>query len=97
VSLYRRAARHGWRMVVALALCVLLVLVVDRVYGHSTLAFALANIGLIIVNAPILRFNCPTCGKNAFFRGAFAVPWPNRICTRCGEDLDRVLPKNAGG
>jgi len=43
---------------------------------------------LLIANAPMLRFNCPQCGKNAFFRGVFVVLWPNRICTRCGHDLD---------
>lgn len=84
-------------MLGAVALAVLMVVVVDRVYGHSTLAFAAAIVMLILVNAPILGFNCPRCGKNAFFRGIFVIPWPNRICTRCGEDLDRVLPKNAGG
>lgn len=84
-------------MLAALASAVLLIAVADRLVGHSNLAFAAAIILLIVVNAPILRFNCPTCGKNAFFRGAFAVPWPNRICSRCGEDLDRVLPKKAGG
>jgi hypothetical protein len=84
-------------MLGVLMLAVLLVLVVDRVYGHSTLAFAAAIMLLMIANAPMLRFNCPRCGKNAFFRGIFVIPWPNRVCTRCGEDLDRALPKNAGG
>lgn len=84
-------------MLGVLALAVLLVLTVDRFYGHSTIAFAAAIILLVAANAPMLRFNCPGCGKNAFFRGVFVVPWPNRICTRCAEDLDSVLPKNAGG
>lgn len=75
-----------------LALAVLLVLAVDRIYGHSTLAFAAAIVMLIVANTPMLRFNCPRCGKNAFFRGPFAVPWPNRHCARCGLDLDGVLP-----
>lgn len=74
-------------MLGVLVLAVLLVLAVDRVYGHSTFAFAAAIIMLIVANAPMLRFNCPRCGKNAFFRGIFVVPWPNRICTRCGLDL----------
>jgi ribosomal protein S27AE len=74
-------------MLGVLALAVALVLVVDRVYGHSTLAFAAAIMLLVIANAPMLRFNCPRCGKNAFFRGVFVVLWPNRKCTRCGEDL----------
>lgn len=83
-------------MLAALALAVLLVAVADRLYGHSTLAFAAAIMLLLIANAPMLRFNCQRCGKNAFFRGVFVIPWPNRVCTRCGDDLDRQLPKNAG-
>ena len=92
MSLYARAARHAWRMLGALALAVLLVVTVDRLYGHSSLAFAAAIMLLLVANAPMLRFNCPQCGKNAFFRGVFVVPWPNRICTRCGHDLDASDP-----
>ncbi|MDP4605636.1 MAG: hypothetical protein NWS68_05740 [Erythrobacter sp.] len=84
-------------MLAVLAVAVLLVAVVDRVFGHSTIAFAAAIMLLVIANTPMLRFNCPDCGKNAFFRGMFVVPWPNRICTRCGHDLNHSLPKNAGG
>ncbi len=84
-------------MLGVLALAVLLVAVVDQVYGHSTLAFTAAIMLLVIANAPMLRFNCPRCGKNAFFRGILVVVWPNRVCSRCGEDLDRPLPKNADG
>ena len=81
-------------MLGALALAVLLVAAVDQLYGHSTVAFAGGIILLIVANAPILRFNCPRCGKNAFFRGAFVIPWPNRICTRCGHDLGTSDPQN---
>lgn len=81
-------------MLGVLALAVLLVVTADRLYGHSTLAFAAAIVMLIVANAPILRFNCPSCGKNAFFRGIFVVPWPNRICTRCGLDLDTDHTQN---
>lgn len=88
MTLYARALRHAWRMLGVLALAIVLVAVVDHFHGHSTLAFV-AAIGLLLVaNAPMLRFNCPKCGKNAFFRGPFVVLWPNRICTRCGHDLD---------
>lgn len=75
-------------------LAVLLVVAVDRFYGHSTIAFAAAIVMLIVANAPMLRFNCPECGKNAFFRGPFVVPWPNRTCTRCGRDLDQPHSQN---
>ena len=81
-------------MLGVLTLAVLLVAAVDRFYGHSSLAFAAAIMMLIIANAPKLRFNCESCGKNAFFRGVFVVPWPNRICTRCGRDLDAPPSQN---
>lgn len=94
MSLYARAVRHAWRMLGVLGLAVLLVVAVDRYYGHSTIAFAAAIILLIFANAPMLRLNCPRCGKNAFFRGPFAVPVPNRTCTRCRLDLDTVPSQN---
>ena len=94
MSLHARAVRHAWRMLGAVMIGVVLVLTVDRLYGQSTLAFAAAILLLLIANAPMLRFNCPDCGKNAFFRGMFVVPWPNRICTRCGRDLARTHSQN---
>ncbi|MFN4239613.1 MAG: hypothetical protein ACK4E5_03110 [Erythrobacter cryptus] len=94
MSLYTRARRHAWRMMGVLAAGVVLVALVDRLAGHSTLAFAAAIVMLLIANAPMLGFNCPTCGKNAFFRGVLVVPWPNRRCTRCGSDLDAPAPQN---
>lgn len=81
-------------MMGVLALAVLLVLTVDRFWGHSSLAFAAAIVMLVLANAPMLRFNCPRCGKNAFFRGVFVVPWPNRTCTRCGTDLAETPSQN---
>lgn len=83
-------------MLGVVAFGVLMVLTVDRLYGHSTIAFAAAILLLLIANAPMLRFNCPRCGKNAFFRGPFVIPWPNRICTRCGLDLAEADSKNSG-
>ncbi|MDJ0644297.1 MAG: hypothetical protein QNJ15_15900 [Erythrobacter sp.] len=79
-------------MLAALILAVALVLTVDRLYGHSTIAFAAAILGLVIANAPMLRLNCPECGKNLFFRGVFVVPWPNRTCGKCGYELDHDEP-----
>ncbi|WP_068863022.1 hypothetical protein [Erythrobacter dokdonensis] len=78
-------------MVGVLTLAIAMVAGADRLYGHSTIAFAAAIMLLVIANAPMLRFNCPQCGKNVFFRGIFVVPWPNRICTRCGHDCDTPL------
>ncbi len=75
-------------MLAALILAITVVLAVDQFYGHSTLAFAGAIVGLVVANTPMLRFNCPQCGKNLFFRGMFVVPWPNKTCGRCGLELD---------
>ena len=94
MTLYARAVRHAWRMLGAVACGVLLVATVDFVYGHSTFAFAAAILLLLVANAPMLRFNCPQCGKNAFFRGIIVVPWPNRTCTRCGLDLTETPSQN---
>lgn len=88
MTLYARARRHAWRMAAVTVLAVLIVVAADRFVGHSTIAFAAAIVMLILANAPMLKFNCPRCGKNAFFRGPFVVFWPNRVCTRCGHDLD---------
>lgn len=81
-------------MLGVLVLAIALVLVVDMVHGHSSFAFAAAIMLLVVANAPMLRFNCPNCGKNAFFRGVLVVLWPNRHCTRCGHDLHMADPQN---
>jgi len=88
MSVYASAARHAWWMLASLAVAILFVGTIDRLYGHSTIAFAIAIIGLVAANRRMLTFNCPHCGKNLFFRGVFVVPWPNRVCTRCGNALD---------
>lgn len=94
MSLYARAKSHAWRMLGVLALAVLLVVTTEAIFGHSSLAFAAAILMLILANAPMLGFNCPVCGKNAFFRGPFVVPWPNRTCSRCGTDLAEEPSQN---
>ena len=88
MTLFARAVRHAWQMAGALVVSLLLIATSDQLFGHSTLAFVAAIVLLFVVNRPILSFNCDRCGKNAFFRGRLAVFWPNRICTRCGHDLD---------
>lgn len=89
-TVYSRARRHAQRMLAWLIIAITFVLAVDIFYGHSAIAFALAIIGLVAMNVPMLRFNCPRCGKNLFFRGIFVVPWPNRTCGKCGLELDRT-------
>ena len=88
MSVYERARRHAWWMAGALVVSILFVAVVERYFGHSSLAFGIAIVGLIAANRAMLSHNCPNCGKNLFFRGIFVVPWPNRICGKCGFDLE---------
>ncbi len=89
MTVYRLAVRHAQLMLFALLVTFLFVITIDRMVGHSSLAFAVAIIILIAANSRMRRFNCPTCGKNLFFRGLLVVPWPNKVCTKCGTDLAR--------
>lgn len=89
MSIYETARRHAWFMAGALVLAILFVAVVEQFVGHSTIAFGVAIVALVFANRQMLGFNCPTCGKNLFFRGIFVVPWPNRICGKCGTQLAR--------
>ena len=88
MSIYEGARRHAWFMAGALVLAILFVLTVEQFAGHSTIAFGIAIVGLMLANARMLRMNCPVCGKNLFFRGLLVVPWPNRTCSKCGSRLD---------
>ena len=88
MSLFDQAKRHAWRMAIATLFAILFVLGIDQLYGHSTIAFAIAIVVLIWLNAPMLRFNCPRCGYNIFFRGMLMLPWPRRSCGKCGLALD---------
>ena len=92
MTVYEKARRHAWFMAGAMIVAILFVMVVERFAGHSIIAFGIAALGLIFANARMRTMNCPTCGKNLFFRGMIAVPWPNRTCGKCGTELDR--PQN---
>ena len=90
MSVYDRAKRHAWRMAFATVFAILFVLAVDQIYGHSIWAFAGAAIVLIWLNLPMLRFNCPRCGHNVFFRGFFLWFWPRKVCSKCGLVLEEA-------
>ena len=89
MSLFEQAKRHSWRMLFATIFAILFVVGVDQIYGHSTIAFAVAIVALIWLNMPMMRFNCPRCGQNAFLRRFVLLPWPNRTCSKCKLELDR--------
>ena len=90
-SLYNIAKLHAQRMLAWLVIAITFVMASEYYFGHSFIAFGIATVGLVIANVPMLRYNCPTCGKNLFFRGMLVVPWPNRTCGKCGEQLDRPI------
>lgn len=87
--MYEAARKHAWTMAGALVLAILFVALAERFVGHSSIVFGIAIIGLIAANRRMLSYNCPNCGKNLFFRGILVVPWPNRICGKCGHNLER--------
>ena len=87
MGLYEQARNHALMMLGVVGIGFGFIAATDELVGHSDLAFAAVIFGLIVANTRILSFNCPRCGSNLFFRGVFALPWPNRICSRCGLDL----------
>jgi len=89
MTIYRLAVRHAQLMLFATLAAFMFVITIDKWLGHSTWAFAVAVLLLIVVNVRIRLFNCLNCGKNLFFRGPLIVPWPNKTCGQCGADLDQ--------
>ncbi len=87
MTVYKLAVRHTWIMLLAVLVAFLFLILVDELYGHSNIAFAVAIALLIGANARILQFNCPVCGNNLFFRGLIVLPWPNKVCSKCKTDL----------
>ena len=51
MSIYEGARRHAWFMAGALVLAILFVLTVEQFAGHSTIAFGIAIVGLMLANA----------------------------------------------
>ncbi|MEL7445833.1 MAG: hypothetical protein AAGK02_08470 [Pseudomonadota bacterium] len=88
MTLYRLAVRHAQLMAFALMAMIFFVITFERVFGVTWPAFAIAIVVLVFANGRMLQYNCPRCGKNLFFRGKIAVPWPTKTCGSCGLDLD---------
>ena len=87
MSVYERARRHSFTMLALVFAGLNVIVVADRLFGHSTLAFAAVIAVLIFANVRMMGLECPRCGQNVFFRGGIALPWPRKTCSRCGQDL----------
>lgn len=83
-----RAARAHVRLLLAITMAgVVATILFERQFGHSTVPFIATALVLFAANSRLARFACPRCGSNLFVRERIALPWPNRVCSRCGLDL----------
>jgi predicted RNA-binding Zn-ribbon protein involved in translation (DUF1610 family) len=89
VSVYRQAAGHVRLLLAVTALGVVVTIAFERQFGHSLIPFIATSLLLVALNARISRFNCPRCGSNLFLRRGWAWPWPNKLCSECGLDLEK--------
>ncbi|QYU70419.1 hypothetical protein J4558_10005 [Leptolyngbya sp. 15MV] len=89
MTVYRAAAGHVRLLLAVTALGVVLTIAYERQFGHSVIPFIATSLVLIALNRRISRFNCPRCGSNLFLRKGWAWPWPNKVCSECGLDLEK--------
>jgi len=92
MTVYRLAVRHAQMMAFALMVTIFFVITFERLFGFTTPALAISIVVLVVANAKMLSLNCPRCGQNLFMHGLIALPWPNRVCRKCGLQLDRETP-----
>ena len=53
----------------------------------SLVLFPLMAAWLLIGGIRSLLLSCPKCGKSLYLRGMISVPWPEKICSKCGTNL----------
>lgn len=87
MTVYRAAMAHVWLLLGITFAGVSATIVTDMLYDHSIVPFALTALLLLWTNRRLGRFACPRCGSNLFVRERIALPWPNKMCSRCGLDL----------
>lgn len=87
MTVYRAAMAHV-RLLLGITFAgVGATILTDRFYDHSVIPFAVTALALFWANRRMGQFACPRCGSNLFVRERIALPWPNRVCSRCGLDL----------
>lgn len=94
MTVYRQAAGHVRLLLAVTALGVVVTIAFERQFGHSLVPFAITSVILLLLNLRIGRYNCPRCRSNLFLRKGFAWPWPNKVCSECGLNLEGDAPRN---
>lgn len=87
MTVYRAALAHVRLLLGITALGIVVTILIEQRTGHTTIPFALTALALLLANRRLARFTCPRCGSNLFVRERIALPWPNKVCSRCGLDL----------
>ena len=92
MTIYQRAKRHLWTMLLSVVLSFVFVVIWERSFGPSSIPFFICAFILIVMNLRIWRYNCPRCSSNLFMRKWVSLPWPNATCSHCGLDLTGDRP-----
>lgn len=87
MTVYRAALAHVRLLLGITVLDIVVTILIEQVTGHTAIPFALTALALLLANRRLARFACPRCGNNLFVRERIALPWPNKVCSRCGLDL----------
>lgn len=87
MTVYRAALAHVRLLLGITALGIVVTVLIEQRTGHTTIPFALTALALLLANRRLARFTCPRCGSNLFVRERIALPWPNKVCSRCGLNL----------
>ena len=87
MTIYRQARQHLYRMLFGVAASFVFVVIFDRAFGRSWIAFAICSIALFAMATGMWKYNCPRCGTNLFMRRGIPLPLPNKTCSKCGLDL----------
>lgn len=87
MTVYQAAKAHVGLLLAITAAGVVATILFEQAFDHSILPFAATALVLFWANRRLALFVCPRCGSNLFVRERIALPWPNRVCSRCGLDL----------
>lgn len=87
MMVFRQARQHLYRMLFGVGASAVFVVIFEQAFGHSSIPFAICTVILFAMATGMWKYNCPRCGSNLFMRKGIPLPWPNKVCSRCGLDL----------